>query len=87
MHTSTYQCLIVENLVDKKEDVVKISRIGAIILIVMYAQLLFFQLKTHAHTFNNGGDDSEDGEYCWSFWLEAWMGFVKNSIWGDHLSV
>ncbi|KAL3784362.1 hypothetical protein HJC23_004125 [Cyclotella cryptica] len=61
--------------------------IGAIILIVMYAQLLFFQLKTHAHTFNNGGDDSEDGEYCWSFWLEAWMGFVKNSIWGDHLSL
>ncbi|KAL3784357.1 hypothetical protein HJC23_004120 [Cyclotella cryptica] len=51
-----------QQFADNEEDVVTISRIGAIILIVMYAQLLFFQLKTHAHIFNNGGDDGEDGE-------------------------
>lgn len=32
-----------------------ISRIGAILLILMYGQLLFFQLKTHVHLFE--GDD------------------------------
>ena len=32
-----------------------VSRIGAAVLILMYAQLLFFQLKTHGHLFE--GDD------------------------------
>jgi len=33
----------------------KISRIGAILLVCMYGQMLFFQLKTHVHLFE--GDD------------------------------
>ena len=32
-----------------------VSRIGAVVLVLMYAQLLFFQLKTHGHLFE--GDD------------------------------
>ncbi|KAL7535402.1 hypothetical protein ACHAXR_009530, partial [Thalassiosira sp. AJA248-18] len=32
-----------------------ISRVGAVLLVLMYAQLLFFQLKTHVHLFE--GDD------------------------------
>ncbi|KAL7516708.1 hypothetical protein ACHAWX_001697 [Stephanocyclus meneghinianus] len=51
-----------QQFTDNEEDVVIISRIGAIILIFMYAQLLFFQLKTHAHIFNSGGEDDDTGE-------------------------
>jgi Ca2+:H+ antiporter len=42
---------------DEEVDELVISRIGAMILILMYAQLLFFQLSTHGHLFE-GGDDS-----------------------------
>lgn len=42
---------------DEEVDELVISRIGAMILILMYAQLLFFQLKTHGHLFE-GGDDT-----------------------------
>lgn len=38
-------------------DELVISRIGAAILILMYAQLLFFQLVSHGHLFE-GGDDT-----------------------------
>jgi len=37
------------------EHELEISRIGAVVLILMYGQLLFFQLKTHGHLFE--GDD------------------------------
>ncbi|KAL9180738.1 hypothetical protein ACHAXT_011191 [Thalassiosira profunda] len=33
-----------------------VSRIGALFLILMYAQLLFFQLKTHIHLFEGDND-------------------------------
>lgn len=36
-----------------------VSRIAAFFLISMYAQLLFFQLHTHAHVFEGAGDDDE----------------------------
>ncbi len=42
---------------DEEVDELVISRIGAMILILMYAQLLFFQLKTHGHLFE-GEDDT-----------------------------
>lgn len=42
---------------NEEVDELVISRIGAMILILMYAQLLFFQLKTHGHLFE-GGDDT-----------------------------
>jgi Ca2+:H+ antiporter len=48
-----------QQFVASEEDVVTISRIGAFMLVIMYAQLLYFQLKTHAHLFNAG----EDGEH------------------------
>ena len=50
-----------QQFVDNEEDVVSISRIGALVAVFLYAQLLFFQLKTHAHLFN-GGEDGEDGD-------------------------
>jgi hypothetical protein len=43
-----------QQFVDNEEDVVSISRIGALVAVFLYAQLLFFQLKTHAHLFNGG---------------------------------
>lgn len=49
---------IPEQFANNEEDVVTISRIGALLLVVMYAQLLFFQLKTHAYLFegDEGGE-------------------------------
>lgn len=45
------------------EHVLVISRVSAIFLIFMYAQLLFFQLHTHAHIFEEAEKSkSEDGE-------------------------
>ena len=42
------------------EQVLLISRTTALFLMFMYFQLLFFQLKTHAHVFeDNDGDDDE----------------------------
>eukprot|EP00579_Thalassiosira_antarctica_P004753 CAMPEP_0201881470 /NCGR_PEP_ID=MMETSP0902-20130614/11771_1 /ASSEMBLY_ACC=CAM_ASM_000551 /TAXON_ID=420261 /ORGANISM="Thalassiosira antarctica, Strain CCMP982" /LENGTH=528 /DNA_ID=CAMNT_0048409689 /DNA_START=29 /DNA_END=1615 /DNA_ORIENTATION=+ len=38
-----------------RDEELTISRIGALLLVLMYAQLLFFQLKTHVHLFE--GDD------------------------------
>jgi Ca2+:H+ antiporter len=39
------------------EDALLISRISAVFLICMYAQLLLFQLKTHAEFFKDEGND------------------------------
>lgn len=39
----------------QSQDVTSISRVAALLLICMYAQLLFFQLRSHAHLFD--GDD------------------------------
>lgn len=46
------------------EHVLEISRVSAIFLMFMYLQLLFFQLHTHAHIFEEGvaGDDDEEDE-------------------------
>ena len=47
----------------RDEHVLVISRVSAIFLIFMYAQLLFFQLHTHAHIFEEAEKiKSEDGE-------------------------
>jgi len=39
------------------EHVLIVSRVAAVFLIFMYAQLLFFQLHTHKHIFEGGDDD------------------------------
>ena len=45
------------------EHVLTISRVAAIFLLSMYIQLLVFQLKTHAHLFDNdGGGEGEENE-------------------------
>jgi Ca2+:H+ antiporter len=46
------------------EHVLEISRVSAIFLMFMYVQLLFFQLHTHAHIFEEGpaGEDEEEEE-------------------------
>ena len=46
----------------RDEHVLVISRVSAIFLIFMYAQLLFFQLHTHAHIFEEVEVVKEDGE-------------------------
>jgi len=38
------------------ERVLVVSRVAALFLIFMYIQLLFFQLKTHAHIFEDGAE-------------------------------
>ena len=43
------------------EHVLKVSRIAAIFLLFMYVQLLIFQLKTHAHLFDNDYDCDKKG--------------------------
>lgn len=40
------------------EHVLIVSRISAIFLMFMYVQLLIFQLKTHAHLFDEGANES-----------------------------
>lgn len=47
-----------QQFVSNEDDVVAISRIGAFMLVFMYCQLLYFQLKTHAHKFNVGDDEN-----------------------------
>jgi len=42
------------------ERVLIVSRVAAIFLIVMYVQLLIFQLFTHTHLFDGGDDDNKD---------------------------
>lgn len=42
---------------EDSEDTVTISRLAALLLIIMYGLLLWFQLKTHVHLFQ--GDDDE----------------------------
>lgn len=41
------------------EHVLTISRVAAIFLMFMYLQLLVFQLKTHAHLFQDDADDND----------------------------
>lgn len=42
---------------DGMENELNISRLGAILMILMYAQLLFFQMKTHVHLFEGDGEE------------------------------
>jgi Ca2+:H+ antiporter len=42
------------------EHVLTVSRTAAMFLIFMYIQLLIFQLKTHVHVFEDGGDDGAE---------------------------
>lgn len=44
----------------------QISRIGSALLILMYVQLLFFQLKTHAHLFEGEGDVLKVIPFSWA---------------------
>lgn len=48
------------------EHVLVISRIAALFLIFMYAQLLVFQLKTHAYVFNSEGGEEEAASLSFS---------------------
>ena len=41
------------------EHVLKVSRIAAVFLLFMYGQLLVFQLKTHAHLFDNDSNNND----------------------------
>lgn len=64
-----------QQFVDSEIDVVTISRIGAFMLVIMYAQLLYFQLKTHAHLFS-AGEDGESGEVALIPFSWALIGLV-----------
>lgn len=57
------------------ESVLSVSRIAALFLIFMYLQLLFFQLKTHAHIFI----DDEEEETNISFFV-ALMGLLSMTL-------
>ncbi|KAL8723087.1 MAG: hypothetical protein Q9225_000558 [Loekoesia sp. 1 TL-2023] len=64
-----YAAMGSSNSVDKKRDNILILSHGtAIILLILYSLYLFFQLKTHAHLFDedpesgSGGDDGEAEE-------------------------
>merc|ERR1719502_2479267 len=49
--------------VEGAEDILTISRVCAFNLVIVYGFFLFFQLKTHAHLFQDeGGDDDEEPE-------------------------
>eukprot|EP00571_Detonula_confervacea_P011313 CAMPEP_0172298932 /NCGR_PEP_ID=MMETSP1058-20130122/1356_1 /TAXON_ID=83371 /ORGANISM="Detonula confervacea, Strain CCMP 353" /LENGTH=537 /DNA_ID=CAMNT_0013008227 /DNA_START=15 /DNA_END=1628 /DNA_ORIENTATION=- len=41
---------------DGRDVELTISRIGAVLMVLMYGQLLFFQLKTHVHLFEGDND-------------------------------
>jgi Ca2+:H+ antiporter len=46
----------------RDEHVLVVSRISAIFLMFMYLQLLFFQLHTHTHIFEEGPSDDDEEE-------------------------
>lgn len=64
-----------QQFVDSEIDVVTISRIGAFMLVIMYAQLLYFQLNTHAHLFS-AGEDGETAEVALIPFSWALIGLV-----------
>lgn len=54
------------------EHVLLISRIAALFLIFMYAQLLVFQLKTHSYVFNEGQGGGDEEVASLSFATACW---------------
>jgi Ca2+:H+ antiporter len=48
--------------VDVKHTILVVSRGTAIILLILYALYLFFQLKSHAHIFDGEQEEATDGE-------------------------
>mmetsp|Transcript_25392 Transcript_25392/g.45830 ORF Transcript_25392/g.45830 Transcript_25392/m.45830 type:complete len:558 (-) Transcript_25392:153-1826(-) len=51
---------------DGKDVEMTISRIGALLLILMYGQLLFFQLNTHVHLFEGDDDVAAIIPFSWA---------------------
>jgi len=51
---------------DGMENELNISRLGAILMILMYAQLLFFQMKTHVHLFEGDGEEVALIPFSWA---------------------
>jgi Ca2+:H+ antiporter len=45
---------------ENEGDILLVSRISAIILLALYAQLMYFQLKTHTDIFESEEDDDDD---------------------------
>ena len=48
------------------ENELNISRLGAILMILMYVQLLFFQMKTHVHLFEGDGEEVALIPFSWA---------------------
>ena len=48
---------------ENEGDILLVSRISAIILLALYAQLMYFQLKTHTDIFESEEDDDDHMYY------------------------